>query len=53
MRKAATAYKVDTDTIAATVKREFAAKETERAAKKVAVKPLVKAQSKNFKRTAA
>jgi len=50
---AATAYKIDTDAIAATVKQEFAAKEKEKAAKKAAPKPPVKAQTKPARKSAA
>ena len=53
LRDAATAYKVDTDAIAATVKQEFAAKENEKAAKNAAPKPPVKAQTKPARKSAA
>jgi ParB family chromosome partitioning protein len=44
LRDAATAYKVDTDAIAAKVKQEFAAKEKAKTAKKATPKPPAKAQ---------
>jgi ParB family chromosome partitioning protein len=53
LRDAATAYKVDTDTIAAKVKQEFASKEKAKATKKPEVKPPAKAQSKPAKKKAA
>ena len=53
LRDAATAYKVDTDAISATVKLEFAAKEKDKSTKKAAPKPPAKAQSKSAKKAAA
>lgn len=53
LRDAATAYKVDTDAITATVKQEFAAKEKEKAAKRVTVKLPVKSQTKPARKSAA
>jgi len=53
LRDAATAYKVDTDAIAARVKQEFAAKEKARATKKPEAKPPAKSQSKPAKKKAA
>ena len=53
LRDAATAYKVDTDAIAATVKQEFAAKEKEKVAKRTTAKPPVKAQTKPARKSAA
>jgi len=54
LRDAATAYKVDTDAIAAKVKQEFAAaKEKAKAATKPAPKVLLKAQPKTGKKVAA
>lgn len=49
LRDAATAYKVDTDAIAAKVKQEFAPKEKEKAAKKSEARP----NTKSNKKTAA
>jgi ParB family chromosome partitioning protein len=46
LRDAATAYKVDTDAIAAKVKQEFAAKEKARAVKKTTPKSHAKATKK-------
>lgn len=53
LRDAATAYKVDTDAIAAKVKQEFAAKEKAKTATKPASKVPVKAQPKTAKKAAA
>jgi len=53
LRDAATAYKVDTDAIAAKVRQEFAAKEKEKVAKKATGKPPAKAAAKTPKKTAA
>lgn len=53
LRDAATAYKVDTDAIAAKVKQEFAAKEKTNAIKKPETKPPVKSQPKAAKNKAA
>ncbi len=53
LRDAATAYKVDTEAIAAKVKQEFAAKETARTAKKATPKQSVKAQPKTARKSAA
>jgi ParB family chromosome partitioning protein len=53
LRDAATAYKVDTDAIAAKVKQEFVAKETARTAKTATPKQPVKAQPKTAKKLAA
>lgn len=47
LRDAATAYKVDTDAIAAKVKQEFAAKEKAKAAKPPASKQHVKGQARS------
>jgi ParB family transcriptional regulator, chromosome partitioning protein len=46
LRDAAHAYKVDVDAISATIKREFAAKEKTKAAKKAAPKPQAKPTQK-------
>jgi len=53
LREAATAYKVDTDAIAAKVKQEFAAKEKSRAEKKPAPKPPANSHPKAAKTKAA
>jgi len=53
LREAATAYKVDTDAIAAKVRQEFAAKDKAKAAKPPASKQPAKAQDKAAKRAAA
>jgi ParB family chromosome partitioning protein len=53
LKEAATAYKVDTDAIAAKVEQEFAAKDKAKAAKKAAPKPPVKQQAKSSKKSAA
>jgi ParB family chromosome partitioning protein len=53
LRDAATAYKVDTDAIAAKVKQEFAAKEKAKTFKKAAPKLTAKAQSKVAKKAVA
>jgi len=53
LREAATAYKVDTDEIAAKVKQEFATKDKAKAAKPPASKQPAKAQDKAGKRAAA
>ncbi len=53
LRDAAQAYKVDVDTISATVKQEFAAKEKGKAAKKSKPKSAAKAQPKVAKKAAA
>jgi ParB family chromosome partitioning protein len=53
LRDAATAYKVDTDAIAAKVKQEFAAKEKAKTATKPAPKAPVKAQPKTAKKSVA
>jgi len=53
LRDAATAYKVDTEAIAAKVKQEFAEKEKAKTAKKAAPKPPAKAQPKTVKKAAA
>jgi len=53
LHDAATAYKVDTDAIAAKVKQEFAAKERARASRQPETKPLAKSQSKPAKKKAA
>lgn len=53
LRDAATAYKVDTDAIAAKVKQEFAAKEKTRATRKPEAKPPAKSQSKPAKKKTA
>jgi len=53
LRDAATAYKVDTDALAAKVKQEFAAKEKAKTASKPAPKVPVKAQPKTAKKAAA
>jgi ParB family transcriptional regulator, chromosome partitioning protein len=52
LREAATAYKVDTDAIAATVKQEFVAKEKGKATKQPAPKP-AKSHPKSAKTKAA
>jgi ParB family chromosome partitioning protein len=51
LRDAATAYKVDADSIAAKIKQEFAAKEKSKTTKKP--KPPAKSQSKSNKKAAA
>ena len=51
--KDAAAYKVDTDTIAAKVKQEFAAKHQAKTAMKAAPKPPAKVPSKPVKKAAA
>jgi ParB family chromosome partitioning protein len=51
--EAATLYKGDTDTIAAKVKQEFAAKDKAKSAKKVAPKPPAKQQAKTAKKSVA
>ena len=53
LRDAATAYKVDTDAIAAKVKQKFAAKEKAKTAMKPAPKSPVKAQPKTAKKSVA
>lgn len=53
LRDAATAYKVDTDAIAARVKQEFTAKEKAKAEKKASPKLPAKAASKPVKKAAA
>jgi ParB family chromosome partitioning protein len=53
LRDAATAYKVDTDAIAANVKQEFAAKKKAKTASKPAPKVPVKAQPKTARKVAA
>jgi ParB family chromosome partitioning protein len=53
LRDAATAYKADTDAIAAKVKQEFAAKEKAKTVKKDAPKSTAKAQSKTAKKAVA
>ncbi len=53
LRDAATAYKVDTDAIAAKVKQEFAAKEKAKTASKPAPKAPVRAQPKTARKAAA
>jgi ParB family chromosome partitioning protein len=53
LRDAATAYKVDTDAIAAKVKQEFAAKEKAKTATKSAPKVPIKAQPKTAKKRPA
>jgi len=53
LRDAATAYKVDTEAIAAKVKQEFAEKEKAKTVKKAAPKPPAKEQTKTIKKAAA
>ncbi len=53
LRDAATAYKVDTDAIAVSVKQEFTAKQKDKAGKKAAPKPSVKKQAKPAAKRAA
>jgi ParB family chromosome partitioning protein len=53
LNDAATAYKVDTDAIAAKVKQEFAAKDKAKSTKKAAPKPSAKQQAKTAKKSAA
>ncbi len=53
LNEAAALYKVDTDSIAAKVKQEFAAKDKAKAAKKDAPKPPAKQQAKTAKKSAA
>jgi ParB family transcriptional regulator, chromosome partitioning protein len=53
LRDAATAYKVDTDTIAAKVKQEFAAKDKDKVHKKPEQKHPAKAQGKTAKNSVA
>jgi ParB family chromosome partitioning protein len=53
LREAAGVYKVDTEAIAAKVKREFADREKAKATKKPAAKPAVKSQPKPVKKQAA
>lgn len=53
LREAAAAYKVDTEAIAAKVKREFAERDKMKATKKATAKPAVKSQTKPVKKQAA
>ena len=53
LNDAATAYKVDTDAIAAKVKQEFAAKDKAKGTKKAVPKPSAKQQAKTAKKSAA
>jgi ParB family chromosome partitioning protein len=53
LNEAAAFYKVDTDTIAAKVKQEFAARDKAKATKKAAPKPPAKQQAKTAKKSAA